>query len=189
MRLIRHLASRFHRIPSILKARKEVSRLYGQAGAVSKSLSNALRTTLEDDITLEEKSWIDRIESLRKELNSSTTEISMVDYGAGSSDLDLTDEQMYQGRLVTRTISDISRSCSKPYLWCLLLFKLIREFRPSVCVELGTCLGVSACYQAAALKLNQRGKIITLEGAESLASLAKQNVDRAKVNPRPWDSR
>jgi len=58
------------------------------------------------------------------------------------------------------------------------LFKFIREFRPSVCLELGTCLGISASYHAAALELNNHGKIVTLEGSESLASLARENFER-----------
>ncbi len=93
---------------------------------------------------------------------------------------------MYQGRVVTRTIGDVCQGASKPYLWSLLLFKLIREFRPATCLELGTCLGISTSFQAAALKLNRQGRIITLEGADALASLAKQHfqslgLDNASV--------
>lgn len=36
-------------------------------------------------------------------------------------------------------------------------------------------MGISASFQAAALKLNGMGKIVTLEGAESLAVLAKEH--------------
>ena len=47
---------------------------------------------------------------------------------------------------------------------------------------MGTCLGISASYQATALKLNRSGKIITLEGAESLASLATQNFQMLNLD-------
>jgi predicted O-methyltransferase YrrM len=47
-------------------------------------------------------------------------------------------------------------------------------------------LGISGAYQASAQKLNQKGDIVTLEGAESLASLARKNfhslgLDNARV--------
>ena len=149
-------------------------------------LGDALRETLQDDVTPDEKKWIDKIESLREELNSSTTKISIVDYGAGEASLSLTNEEKDRGRVVTRTIGEFSGGASKPYFWSLLLFKLIRKFRPSFCLELGTCLGISASYQAAALKVNGMGKIVTLEGAESLASLAERHfqslsLDNVKV--------
>lgn len=57
------------------------------------------------------------------------------------------------------------------------LFKLIREFKPSLCLELGTACGFSAAYQATALELNCKGKIITMEGSESLSLLAKNNFE------------
>jgi predicted O-methyltransferase YrrM len=82
---------------------------------------------------------------------------------------------MDRGIVVTRTVGEVCRGASKPYFWSLLLFKLIRKFRPCFCLELGTCLGISTSFQAAALKLNGMGKIVTLEGAKSLASLAERH--------------
>jgi predicted O-methyltransferase YrrM len=46
---------------------------------------------------------------------------------------------------------------SKSRNWALLLYHLLRRFRPTSCVELGTCLGLSGAYQAAALKSNGAG--------------------------------
>jgi predicted O-methyltransferase YrrM len=40
---------------------------------------------------------------------------------------------------------------------------------------MGTSLGITALYQAAAITLNQHGKLITLEGDETMSSLAKRN--------------
>jgi len=176
---LRKLVSRFNRtLYKNLKTRKEISRLYGEGHAASKLLADALSSVLENSTSREEKQWIDRIESLREALNASSSEISIVDYGAGSSGLNLSREEMYQGRVVTRTIGEVCRTASKPQKWAFLLFKLIREFRPSICLELGTSLGISTAYQAAALELNHRGRIVTLEGAESLASLARENFTK-----------
>ncbi len=70
----------------------------------------------------------------------------------------------------------------KTGLWARLLFKLIRDFQPSLCLELGTNLGFSAAYQAAALRLNQKGRLVTLEGDPPLASLAERNLRRLNLN-------
>jgi predicted O-methyltransferase YrrM len=42
-------------------------------------------------------------------------------------------------------------------------------------VELGTCVGVSSAYQAAALAMNGRGRLVTLEGYAKLAEVAREN--------------
>lgn len=160
------------------KARREISRLYREDDPRSKSLANALRAFVDKSAGQEEQAWIARIETLRNELNDSDTEISITDYGAGSAGVNLTAEEEYEGRVVTRSIGEVCRTASKLPGWAFLLFKLIRELMPSVCLELGTCLGISAAYQAAALELNRRGRIVTLEGAEALASLAKENLKR-----------
>ena len=175
MRLLAAVTKRLHRLARIRKARSQISRLHCEGSASLTHLANAITKVLKNAATPEDKVWIDRIESLRGELNSSTAEISIVDYGAGTPDIDLTDEAKRRGRVVTRVIGDVCRRDSKPYFWSFLLFKLVREFRPLVCLELGTSLGISASYQAAAMKLNQQGKIVTLEGAESLAALAQEH--------------
>jgi len=132
-----------------------------------------LGETLHNRPTPEEQVWIEKIESLRNELNSSTEQVTLVDYGAGLPQTGLGNHKEREGKVIIKTIGDVCRTASKPYMWLFLLLKLIREFRPLVCLELGTCLGISASYQAAALKLNKSGRIVSLEGAESLARLAE----------------
>lgn len=163
-----------------------INDLCGETDESLKSLGHALKETVEGSISPDEKAWIDRIESLREELNSSCAGISIEDFGAGSPDDKFSDREMYEGNIISRTVGEVCRSASKPYLWTVLLLKLIRKFRPSVCLELGTCLGISASFQAAALKLNGTGEIVTLEGAKSLAELAEENfralgLDNARV--------
>jgi len=53
---------------------------------------------------------------------------------------------MYQGVNMDTTVGKTCKIASKPYFWSLLLFKLIREFKPSNTIELGTCLGISGAY-------------------------------------------
>ncbi len=172
-RLLFDLARAISRIVLRLRARSTVSRLRSEGSVDSRCLASALRETLTNHLTPEERQWVARIESQRKRLHASSAEIAIQDYGAGAPDLDLTDGAMSQGRQVTATVGEICRNASKPYFWSLLLFKLVRAFRPAVCVELGTSLGISAAYQAAALMLNQRGRLVTLEGAEPLVTRAQ----------------
>lgn len=160
------------------KTRAEIRRLDARDHAGAQALARAFEAVLADEKTPEEAAWIARIESLRDELNSDPTRITVIDYGAGSPDSHRTAEKMYEGTAVTRTIGEVCRSASKPYTWALLLFRLVREFQPSVCLELGTCLGISTAYQAAALALNRRGRIITLEGAPTLAERAREDFER-----------
>jgi predicted O-methyltransferase YrrM len=66
------------------------------------------------------------------------------------------------------------KKASMPEFWGILLFKLIRNLLPILCVELGTCVGISTSYQASALKMNKKGHLITLEGCEERSKMAKE---------------
>jgi hypothetical protein len=158
----------------VLKANLKLSYLAPQNQS-AKLLKTALRQTLSNKLASDEKRLIEKIESLRKTLNSSKAEVKIADFGAGSSTSTKTLEQMDNGQILIKKVGDICRLASKSYFWSVLLFKIIRAFKPSSCLELGTCLGISASYQASALKLNNKGRLFTLEGAQSLASLAKEN--------------
>jgi len=138
-------------------------------------IANAINDAFNNKLSPEEKVWADRIEALRNVLGADLTEISFTDYGAGSPNLNLTEKEMYNGVARTTTVSNVCES-SKPRSWSLVLFKLIREFQPTTSIELGTCLGISAAYQAAAHKLNNKGGITTMEGAAALASLSGKNL-------------
>ncbi|MCB0730898.1 MAG: class I SAM-dependent methyltransferase, partial [Ignavibacteriae bacterium] len=75
----------------------------------------------------------------------------------------------------TENISRLAKVSSKSKFWSSLIFNLIREFKPNNCLELGTCIGISAAYQAAAIKLNEKGKLITLEGSVERTKIANEN--------------
>jgi predicted O-methyltransferase YrrM len=70
------------------------------------------------------------------------------------------------------TVMSLSPRC------CLLLMRLVRERRPASCLELGTGFGISTAYQAAALSLNGRGRLTTLEGAAPWSELALEGLDK-----------
>jgi predicted O-methyltransferase YrrM len=138
-------------------------------------LANALDTFFLQSICPDEERYVRRIESLRKELAASHEHISVVDYGAGPFPVPVSPEEKVEGRTVTRTLDRICKAAIPP-VWGLLLLKLGRAFKPSASLELGTSLGISAAYHAAALDLNGTGRMLTLEGAKSLADKAGKNL-------------
>ncbi|MCK5466089.1 class I SAM-dependent methyltransferase [Candidatus Parcubacteria bacterium] len=164
-----------------LNQKKEIERLGNENDPVLKSFANVINSVLNNKINDEEKEIIYKIEELRNILNNSTSTISIIDYGAGSPNNNLTKEEMYEGKNEIKNVGEFCHSVSKSYKWNLLLFKLIREFKPLLCLELGTACGFSAAYQAAALELNHKGKIITMEGSESLSLLAKNNFENLNL--------
>jgi predicted O-methyltransferase YrrM len=157
------------------KAQKKISGLSKNSEGYTKEIGNALTEVLQNIVSEEEKQWIDKIESLRKELESSNEKIEVIDYGAIEPDSNITNQELEIGKTVNITVGAKCKSGSELFFWVFILFKLIRKFQPKSCLELGSCMGLSASFQAAALKLNGIGKMVTLEGAASLALIAKKN--------------
>lgn len=140
------------------------------------NLDAIVRVALAKHSSPEEAEWIQKIEDLRKQILNSDEVLSIVDYGAGSPSLNLTWQQMYEGKVTSRTLSDHCRKSSLSTEDAHFLFFLIRLLQPKTCLELGTGVGISACYLAAALKLNGVGRLITIEGSSKLADIANENL-------------
>jgi predicted O-methyltransferase YrrM len=83
---------------------------------------------------------------------------------------------MAAGRRSVERVADICQTSSKDLDEATLLFKLVRLLRPSRCLELGTCLGITAAYIGLALKLNGGGDLVSIEGCPSLARIASENI-------------
>jgi predicted O-methyltransferase YrrM len=58
--------------------------------------------------------------------------------------------------------------------WGDVLFQLVRVMQPTNVLELGTCVGMSGSFIAAALRLNNRGHLWTLEGMPDSAAIANE---------------
>ncbi len=123
----------------------------------------------------EEEDWIARIEHRRRIANASREVIHYRDYGAGTPEAGRCAAEMAQGVVVDRMVGEISRTSSKSPPLATLLFSIVRQQRPLSCVEMGTCVGISGAYIAAALRLNGRGRLVTLEGGAPLAEVARKN--------------
>jgi predicted O-methyltransferase YrrM len=155
--------------------RRALDRLSAMDLAMARRTAAALNRTLNDESSAEEALWFSRIESMREQLNRSTEQTVFMDYGAGSADAGLNESEMAGGRRKVITVGEMCRSASKSRVWGTLLFHLVREIKPSACLEMGTCMGVSGAYQSAALELNGHGRMVTLEGSPSLSDIARNN--------------
>ena len=160
-----------------LKRRRVLKKLERIDVDTLKSVAFALRDVINLNITKEEKFWIEKIEKLRRKLNTLTMQIIIEDYGAGAPDINLTEDDIHKGRILKKTIGEAVKG-SVSYIKGLTLFKLARELKPSICLELGTALGISSSYIAAALELNSIGNLITIEGAKSVAEIARENFKK-----------
>ena len=67
--------------------------------------------------------------------------------------------------------------------WTDFLFQLTRVVRPHAVLELGTNIGMSGSYLAAALRTNGAGHLWTIEGIPDLAKAAQQTFQSAELDP------
>jgi len=141
-----------------------------------RAVGEALRESLSNTVSVEEKRIISLIEKRRSSLLYSDKEITVIDFGAGSSSSNRTKEEMEAGVISTVFVSDVCKA-SMPRFWATFLFKLIRKLEPLSCVELGSCVGISASYQAASLSMNGKGRLVTLEGSQEIAKIAQETLE------------
>lgn len=139
--------------------RTEAGRLRASAGQPAAAVVRALEGVLQSEFSSQELERLRAIEALRRRLLTSFSTLEATGVEAGS------------GITVARAALS-----SKSAFWARVLFKLVREFQPGTCLELGTNMGISAAYQASALKLIGTGRLITLEGEEPRARVARRNL-------------
>lgn len=183
MEAIRALARSIVGRWTLYVAGRRLAELREVASPAGPRVASALERALDGPRNDGQKQWFDTIEALRTKLESDPTPLSITDYGAGSSHDDRSEQQMEEGVIVHKTVSDMCRA-SKPSFWASILFELIREYQPESGLELGTCLGISASYQSAAMELNGSGSFLTLEGADSLAAVSTANLEQLGLDHR-----
>ena len=101
------------------------------------------------------------IEARRQALLQSPARIAVTDFGAGS--------HTSAGPL--RRVADIARAAAKPPRLAQLLFRLVNYLRPATVLELGTSLGLTTAYLAAA---DSRRRVLTFEGCPNVAAAARE---------------
>lgn len=157
-----------------VKRRLVLRRLSQSHNDAIQTIAFAIREALSESLTREEQQLVLEIEKRRRSLEARDDLIRVKDYGAGLPESSRSVEEMLEGVEVTLRVGETCLRASKSYRWCLLLFKVIRTTKPVSCLELGTGLGISGAYQAAALALNGAGQLVTLEGSEELARIAEE---------------
>ena len=111
-----------------------------------------------------------RIEWRRRKLLQSAEKITVTDFGAGS--------QVAGAGGTQRRVSAIARHAAKPPRLAQLLFRLVNHFQPATTLELGTSLGLTTAYLAAA---SSRQQVITFEGCPSTAAVARETFTRLRL--------
>lgn len=109
------------------------------------------------------------IEPLRKALLKDNTVIEVQDFGAGSTVI----------KTNQRVVSKMAASSLKPKKFAQLLFRMLQNYKPQTIVELGTSFGITSAYLASA---NPSARLFTLEGASSIASIARNNFKTLQLN-------
>ena len=102
------------------------------------------------------------IEGRREALRADDRQLTVRDYGAGS-------QQAGAGR--TRRVGQIARTAAKPAKYGQLLFRLANYLGVRQVLELGTSLGITTAYLAAA---DSRARVLTLEGDPASATIARE---------------
>ena len=115
---------------------------------VSRAIADALRTAATGHQRPAERAWINEVEARRAEL---PRELAAPEPAAAW------DPSALEGA------AGMCGMLSVPRAWGRFLFHLVRRLQPQSCLEIGTGLGVSATYQAAALELNGAGKLTTVD--------------------------
>ncbi len=108
------------------------------------------------------------IEKKRVSLLSNKNVIEVWDRGAGSRQID----KKY------RPVKKIASSSLKPKKYGQLLYRIIAYFNPTNVIEMGTSLGITTCYIAAAV--NDK-PVITMEGAPTIAAIARQQFEELGI--------
>ena len=120
-------------------------------------------------ITKYQNEAVEAIEMLRRQLKQNQTAIQIDDFGAGS-------------RVVkqnTRSIATIAHSSLKPRKYSSLLARMVAFYKPATIIELGTSLGITTAYMAAA---NPDATVYTIEGAPAIAAIARQNFETLGIS-------
>lgn len=142
------------------RLRREARRLRGEAPAPWADLAEPVAVALERAARRRgderARALLRRIEAERRRLRASPLALS-------------------GGRGTTSTLGEVTRRASVPRRWAPLLFHLVQALHAHRCLEIGTGVGVSGAYLAAAMQ-PAGGRLVSLEG----------HADRAEVAQDSW---
>ena len=135
------------------------------------------------------------IERCREKMLRDERELEFVDYGSGK--LKGKNGKLKGENGERRRVCDIARRSLAKRKYAQMLSRLVNwlgashrlengsgtayslEFRGLTIVELGTSLGVTTAYMAA---MDSRNRVVTFEGCEAVANIAKENWKALNIN-------
>lgn len=164
---VRNVFRKLNRIYRRLRhSGKEINKLKNHSDQRLRLLAQSLEESLQDNYSNEERSVEQAIERKRKEIIKKNTQIGATN-SPNSNEMDS-----------TKYLAKVS---SKRKSWAGLQLKIIRNFKPENGLEFGTCLGITAAYQALGMKLNGSGTFTTMEGLQSRYNFALELFDSLKI--------
>lgn len=110
-----------------------------------------------------------RIERLKNQLKQSTETLQVVDFGAGTG----------KGNTYAQAVATIAKKSAIGKRHGRLLHRLTGYFKPEHVLELGTSLGIGTAYLASGY---DGAKVVSVEGSPETAALARQNLQKLKLN-------
>lgn len=146
-------------------AAEQAKRLRGQEDPQAQRLAEALERIAADRLFSDARRGLDRVERARRATLRSSDEVV---WANGT----------------TESVARICARASQPPSGARLLHHVVSVWGPRQALELGTCVGISAAYQAAALP--EGGTLTSLEAYPGLAQRAEETwrlagVDNARV--------
>ena len=132
------------------------------------SIVKTIRNTLKKKPHTVPATLIDHLNKLYSQLKTANQEVRGIkNDSTGENDFKTAIYLQSTARLVNTVSVDISAG--------LILYNLVKELKPKYALELGTCIGGSAAYILSALP--EDGYLLTLEGSEDIARIARDNLD------------
>jgi len=129
-------------------------------------------------LTQEDFAIFEKIEKIRDDIKQQNLKVEFLDFGAGNPEDNRDIDTMTQGVQTVKYTKELCQIGLKQK-WAHLLYSLVKEKKPKVVLELGTCCGFSSIYMA---KANEKSKIFTIEGACEVAEIASLNIEKANCN-------
>jgi predicted O-methyltransferase YrrM len=127
-------------------------------GEPFRAIAKTARTIALDRIPEDERDWATRIGAYKQGLHSREEAA-----------------QPFEPRLPS-TVAEAAFWTPMPSTWGEFLMRLVREAGPRSCLELGTGIGISTAYQAAAMNLNGGGRLLSLDGSAEYAGVAERGL-------------
>lgn len=151
----------------LIFSKKRINELISHDDEIVQKMGRVIEKSLAGALTKEEQMIVDKIEKRRSFYNRSSLNIH-----SSNEKKDMRKDN----------VSYLLSTVSKKKSWLIFQLSLIREFKIKRGLEFGTCLGISAAYQAEAIKLNGGDKLVTMEGLEPRYEFSMKLFDELEID-------